>query len=65
MLNAIWEDGVKVMGAITWNWADDWEFGGFDTGFGLQYVNRTSQERMYRRSFFDIIDFVESKMTNR
>jgi hypothetical protein len=60
-LDAIWEDGVHVLGAITWNWADDWELGNFDTGFGLQFVNRTTQERRYRRSFFDVIDYVEGQ----
>ncbi|KAF2171574.1 glycoside hydrolase family 1 protein [Zasmidium cellare ATCC 36951] len=61
VLKAIWEDGVDVMGALVWNWADDWEFGSFAQGFGLQYVNFTTQERRYRRSFFDVMGFVESR----
>jgi len=59
MLKAHYEDGVEVLGALVWNWADDWEFGSYAPGFGLQYVNRTTQERWYRRSFFDVIGFVE------
>lgn len=61
VLQAIWEDGVDVMEALTWNWGDDWKFGTFDTGFGLQFVNHTTQERRYWRSFFDVIDFVEGQ----
>lgn len=61
MLRAIWEDGVHVMGALVWNWGDDWEFDAYDTGYGLQYINHTTQQRVYRRSFFDVIDFVESR----
>ncbi|KAK4506282.1 hypothetical protein PRZ48_000012 [Zasmidium cellare] len=61
VLKAIWEDGVDVMGALVWNWADDWEFGSFAQGFGLQFVNFTTQERRYRRSFFDVMGFVEGR----
>lgn len=61
ILKAIWEDGVKVLGAISWNWGDSWEFGQFDTGYGLMFVNHTTQERRYRRSFFDVVDYVESR----
>ena len=61
VLEAIWEDGVHVMGLFVWNWGDDWEFTSYDFGFGLQFVNHTTQERAYRRSFFDVIDFVESR----
>lgn len=61
VLKAIWEDGIDVIGAISWNWGDDWEFGSLDTGVGsLQFINHTNQERRYRRSFFDAIEFVES-----
>ncbi|CZT21588.1 related to beta-glucosidase [Ramularia collo-cygni] len=61
MLKAIWEDGVKVLGAINWNWGDSWEFGRFDEGYGLMFVDHTTQERRYRRSFFDAVEFVESR----
>jgi beta-glucosidase/6-phospho-beta-glucosidase/beta-galactosidase len=61
MLTAIWEDGVHVMGALVWTFLDDWEFGYNNKGFGLQFLNRTTQERVYRRSIFDIVDFVEGR----
>jgi beta-glucosidase/6-phospho-beta-glucosidase/beta-galactosidase len=61
MLTAIWEDGVHVMGALVWTFLDDWEFGYNNKGFGLQFLNRTTQERVYRRSIFDVVDFVEGR----
>ncbi|GIK07199.1 hypothetical protein Aspvir_002855 [Aspergillus viridinutans] len=62
ILNAIHEDGVRVMGALAWSWADNWEFGDYKQQFGLQVVNRTTQERYYKKSFFDLVDFVSSRM---
>lgn len=61
MLHSIWDDGVHLLGAVMWSYADNWEWGTFDHRFGLQYTNRTTQERFYRRSLFDTIDFVESR----
>jgi beta-glucosidase/6-phospho-beta-glucosidase/beta-galactosidase len=61
VLKAIWEDGVNVMGAFAWSFADNWEFGDFDAHFGIQTVNRTTQERRYKKSFFDLVNFVESR----
>ena len=64
ILKSIHEDGVHVMGALAWSFADNWEFGDYSAQFGLQYVNRTSQERRYKKSFFDLVDFVAARMTN-
>lgn len=61
MLHSIWEDGVQLLGAVMWSFADNWEWGTYDHRFGLQYTNRTTLERSYRRSLFDTIDFVESR----
>lgn len=61
ILKSIWEDGVDVAGALAWSFADNWEFGSYDTHFGLQTVNRTTQERMYKKSFFDLVDFVKTR----
>ncbi|KAL6889983.1 glycoside hydrolase family 1 protein [Trichoderma evansii] len=63
ILKAIWEDHIHVLGAIMWSFVDNWEWGSFDSQFGLQYVNRTTQERTYRRSFFDVVDYVETRRT--
>lgn len=60
-LKAIWEDGVDWIGAFAWSWADNWEFGDYDQHFGIQTVNRTTQERRYKKSFFDFVDFIESR----
>ncbi|KIX06488.1 uncharacterized protein Z518_04464 [Rhinocladiella mackenziei CBS 650.93] len=60
-LRAIWEDGVHVMGAFAWTFADNWEFGDYDAHFGLQTVNRTTMERRYKKSFFDLVDFVNAR----
>lgn len=60
-LKAMWEDGVKLVGAFAWSFADNWEFGDFNAHFGIQTVNRTTQERRYKKSFFEFVDFVESR----
>ena len=57
----MWEDGVQWIGAFAWSFADNWEFGDFDARFGIQTVNRTTQERKYKKSFFDFVDFIESR----
>ena len=44
--------------------ADNWEFGDYGAQFGMQYVNRTSQERRFKKSLFDLVDFVESRRGN-
>ena len=60
-LKAIWEDGVHVAGAFAWSFADNWEFGDYDQHFGIQTVNRTTMERRYKKSFFDVVDFVAAR----
>lgn len=60
-LKAMWEDGVEWIGAFAWSWADNWEFGDYAQHFGLQTVNRTTQVRRYKKSFFEYVDFVESR----
>ena len=57
VLKSIWEDGVEVAGAFAWSFADNWEFGDYEAHFGMQTVNRTTQERRYKKSFFDLVDF--------
>ncbi|KAF4553720.1 Hypothetical protein D9617_6g094520 [Elsinoe fawcettii] len=61
VLKAIWEDGVEVAGAFAWSFADNWEFGDYDAHFGIQTVNRTTQERRYKKSFFELVDFVKAR----
>ncbi|PSN72556.1 beta-glucosidase-like protein [Corynespora cassiicola Philippines] len=60
-LKAMWEDGVQLIGAAAWSFADNWEFGEFTSHFGIQAVNRTTQQRFYKKSFFDLVDFVETR----
>lgn len=61
VLKAIWEDNVHVLGAFAWSFADNWEFGDYAQQFGIQVVNRTTQERYYKKSFFDLVDFVAAR----
>ena len=61
VLKSIWEDNVEVAGAFAWSFADNWEFGDYDAHFGLQTVNRTTQERRYKKSLFDLVDFVGAR----
>ena len=61
VLKSIWEDGVEVAGAFAWSFADNWEFGDYSAHFGLQTVNRTTQERRFKKSFFDLVDFVNTR----
>jgi beta-glucosidase/6-phospho-beta-glucosidase/beta-galactosidase len=61
VLKAIWEDGVEVLGAFAWSFADNWEFGDYQQHFGIQTVNRTTQERNYKKSFFDLVDFMKAR----
>ncbi|ETN40895.1 uncharacterized protein HMPREF1541_05175 [Cyphellophora europaea CBS 101466] len=61
VLKSIWEDGVDVQGAFAWSFADNWEFGDYDAHFGIQTVNRTTQERGYKKSFFDFVDFMRAR----
>ncbi|KAL3462786.1 glycoside hydrolase superfamily [Aspergillus heterothallicus] len=58
-INAIREDGVKVIGALAWSFVDINEFGDYAQQFGLQTVNRTTFERTYKRSLFDFVDFFQ------
>ncbi|KAH7031364.1 beta-glucosidase A [Microdochium trichocladiopsis] len=61
-LKAIWEDGVHVRGIYAWSFADNWEFGDYDAHFGVQTVNRTTQVRNYKKSFFDLADFMVARL---
>lgn len=61
ILKSIYEDGVHVMGALAWSFVDNWEFGDYNQQFGLQSVNRTTQKRHYKKSFFDLLDFVKTR----
>lgn len=61
ILKAIWEDGVHVTGVLMWSFVDCWEPGTFAHAFGLQYNNRTTQERAYKRSLFDVVEYVETR----
>jgi beta-glucosidase/6-phospho-beta-glucosidase/beta-galactosidase len=64
ILKAIWEDHVDVSGVLAWSFADNWELGSYDAHFGMQYVDRTTQKRSYKKSFFDLVDFVAARTQN-
>lgn len=61
ILNSIWEDGVQVLGVIAWSFVDNWEFGDFTPHYGMQTVDRTTQERRYKKSLFDFVDFIQAR----
>jgi beta-glucosidase/6-phospho-beta-glucosidase/beta-galactosidase len=61
ILKSIWEDGVEVLGVVAWSFIDNWEFGDFAPQYGMQTVNRTTQERKYKKSFFDFVDFIQAR----
>ncbi|CAI7655101.1 hypothetical protein PCG10_000514 [Penicillium crustosum] len=65
ILKSIYEDGVHVMGALAWSFVDNWEFGDYTQQFGIQAVNRTTQQRYYKKSFFDLVDFVKTRQPNK
>uniref|UniRef100_A0A060T4D0 ARAD1B02354p n=1 Tax=Blastobotrys adeninivorans TaxID=409370 RepID=A0A060T4D0_BLAAD len=61
ILEAIHYDNVNVLGAMAWSFSDNWEFGDYEQQFGIQVVNRTTQERFYKKSFFDYVDFYRQR----
>ncbi|KAJ5434741.1 hypothetical protein N7491_005336 [Penicillium cf. griseofulvum] len=65
ILKSIYEDGVDIMGALAWSFVDNWEFGDYAQQFGIQAVNRTTQQRHYKKSFFDLVDFVKNRQPNK
>ncbi|KAJ5885487.1 CAZyme family GH1 [Penicillium taxi] len=65
VLKSIYQDGVHVIGALAWSFMDNWEFGDYSAQFGIQKVNRTTQERYFKKSFFDLVDFVKTRQTTR
>lgn len=61
ILKSIYDDGVHVMGALAWSFMDNWEFGDYSAQFGMQKVERPSQKRYFKKSFFDLVDFVKAR----
>ncbi|KAI1393358.1 beta-glucosidase [Hypoxylon trugodes] len=64
ILKSIHEDEVKFKGALGWAYLDNWEFGSYAARYGVQTVNNVTLERSYKRSIFDIVDFVSSHTGN-
>ncbi|KAI0189867.1 glycoside hydrolase [Astrocystis sublimbata] len=64
ILKSINEDGVHVMGALAWSFIDNWEFGDLTQQFGMQVLNHTTQQRFFKKSFFDIVDFVGARLSS-
>jgi beta-glucosidase/6-phospho-beta-glucosidase/beta-galactosidase len=64
-LRAVHEDGVNVIGALAWSFADNNEFGSYENQYGLQAVNRTDGllTRHYKRSLFDLVDFFNAHVS--
>ncbi|KAI4866510.1 glycoside hydrolase family 1 protein [Hypoxylon rubiginosum] len=60
MLKSIHEDGVKFKGALGWAFVDNWEWGECGDRYGVQAFNNETLERSYKRSIFDIVDFIRA-----
>lgn len=65
VLKSIHEDGVRVIGALAWTFADDNEWGTYTDQYGMQMVNRTDGRftRRYKRSIFDFVDFFHAHVS--
>ncbi|KAH9903624.1 beta-glucosidase [Xylariomycetidae sp. FL2044] len=59
MLHAMYDDGVRVIGALAWSFVDNNEWGSYGDQFGMQIVNRTdgSFDQRFKRSLFDYVDW--------
>lgn len=60
MLKSINEDGINLIGAIGWSFVDNWEWGEYNDRYGVQAFNRSTLERVYKRSIFDYVDYIQS-----
>ncbi|KAI0376942.1 glycoside hydrolase family 1 protein [Hypomontagnella monticulosa] len=61
VLKSIHEDGVKFQGTLGWAFVDNWEWGEYNDRYGVQNFNRDTLERSYKRSIFDIVDFINDR----
>nr|GAT60644.1 glycoside hydrolase family 1 protein [Mycena chlorophos] len=58
ILLSIHEDGVPIAGAFAWAMLDNAEWNiGLSAKFGIQYVNYTTLERVYKRSALSLSEF--------
>lgn len=62
LLKCIWEGHGNVMAALVWVFANVWEGGDYAQHFGLHTIDRTTKARSYKKSFFDLVDFVNVRM---
>jgi hypothetical protein len=54
---------VNVIGAPAWATVDKWGFGPWNTPFGMQTLNRKTQQRTYKKSFFDFVNSFEARIS--
>jgi beta-glucosidase len=53
VLAMVYEDNVNLLGVIAWSATDNFEWrSGYETRFGLQYVDYKTQKRYYKKSAF-------------
>lgn len=57
LLKVIHRDHVNIIGALAWSFIESNEFGSLVPHHGLLTLNHTTQERTYRRSMFDYVNF--------
>lgn len=60
ILKAMNDDGIKFKGVLGWAFVDNWEWGEYDDRYGVQAFNNVTLQRSYKRTIFDIVDFMTS-----
>lgn len=60
LLKSMYEDNVKFMGVLGWAFVNNWEWGEYDDRFGVQTFDNITLQRSYKRSLFDVVDFITS-----
>jgi beta-glucosidase/6-phospho-beta-glucosidase/beta-galactosidase len=62
LLKSIHHDGIRVAGAMAWSYLSNWEWGEYDDHFGLEGFNFTTLESYYKRSIFDLVDYIHGNL---
>lgn len=58
VLKSLYEDRVRVAGTIGWSYVDNWEWGQYSSRYGVQSYDNKTLQRFYKRTIFDVTDFM-------
>ncbi|KAF8882139.1 glycoside hydrolase superfamily [Infundibulicybe gibba] len=65
ILQSIHTDGIPIAGTFSWAMLDNAEWNsGLSARFGIQYVNYTTLERVYKRSAISLSQFFKAHLQN-